>query len=74
MKTVDTINGKMWQSSLRQVYDDFAEFQAYDEIYGIVKRLGFESAKDAWLQNPTIRGSVNPADLQVVPKKKAKQS
>lgn len=70
MKMVDTPNGKNWQARLRKTYDGFAEFEAYDDIYRIAARLGFSSAKAAWLANPTIRGSVNPADLRAVPEKR----
>lgn len=71
MKTVDgtTATGekrRMWQCKLNKVYDSFAEFEAYDSIYGIANRLGFTTAVAAWRSNPTIRGSVHPEDLQIV--------
>jgi hypothetical protein len=56
-----------WKDRLRRVYDnDFGQFEAYDSIYGIAKRLGFGSAQEAWEKNPVISGSVYPEDLRVV--------
>lgn len=55
-----------WQNKLKKNYSNFEEFESYSECYGIAKRLGFKSAKDAWKKNPIIRGSVIPSDLEVV--------
>jgi hypothetical protein len=56
-----------WQCRLRENYQGrFEVFRAYDEIYGIARRLGFESAHAAWATNPVIQGSVIPEDLRVV--------
>lgn len=57
----------MWTSKLRKNYDNnYAQFQAYDETYGVAKRLGYRSAKAAWDANPTIQGSTDPRDFKVV--------
>jgi hypothetical protein len=55
-----------YQCRLRKSYDSFEEFEAYDEIYGVSKRLGFKSAEAAWKKNPLINGSIFPSDLCVV--------
>lgn len=60
-----TINEK-WQDKLQNVYSDFEEFEAFDSTYGLSKRLGFNSAKEAWDANPTVQGSTDPADFKVV--------
>jgi hypothetical protein len=54
-----------WQDELQGVYSSFEEFLAYDEMYGLAARLGFQTAREAWEANPFIRGSVNPADFGV---------
>ena len=66
MKIIDGKNGRCWQARIRKVYDTLAELKAYDEIYGVVKRLGLASAEQAWKDNPVISGSVDPRDLRVV--------
>jgi hypothetical protein len=69
-KTVEPIalNGSkqaMWKSKLQEVYSNFEEFQSYSEMYGLAERLGFQSAEEAWQANPTVQGSVDPADYGV---------
>lgn len=57
-----------WRSSLRDNYDDdFGQFLAYSDMYGLAGRLGFATAEDAWEANPTIQGSTDPTDFSVVP-------
>lgn len=55
-----------WQSKVRKVYSSLDELQAYSEMYGIASRLGYGDAQELWMDNPTIRGSVDPDDLEVV--------
>ena len=56
----------MWTAKLRDNYDnDFEQFEAYDRSYGLVERLGFRSAEQAWEANPQIKGSTNPADFGI---------
>lgn len=55
-----------WQARLREVYDSKSEFEAYCNIYSIHTRLGFTTPQAAWKKNPTIQGSINPADLKRV--------
>lgn len=67
MKRVKCKSGIVgWQSKLQKNYSSFEEFEYYSGIYGIHKRLGFATAEVAWKENPLIRGSVIPSDLEVV--------
>ncbi len=62
----------MWQARLRDNYDNnFEQWQAYAEIYGLCERLGFDSPEEAWEANPVIQGSVNPADFKIVESEKS---
>lgn len=57
----------MWYKRLQENYEyDFEQFKVYDRTYGLAKRLGFESAEDAWEADPLCKGSVYPEDFQVV--------
>ena len=56
----------MWKARLQDNYEDFVEFQDYCENYNIAARLGFDSAEQAWADNPFISGSTNPHDLRVL--------
>lgn len=59
----------MWTAKLRDNYDnDFEQWEAYSDTYGLATRLGFESAEAAWEANPVIRGSTNPSDFKIVEK------
>jgi hypothetical protein len=53
-----------WRDKLQNVYSDFEEFNDYNEIYNLAKRLGFKSAEEAWDANPTIQGSTEPGDYK----------
>lgn len=67
MKTVKCKSGiKGWQGKLQKVYTSFDEFNSYSEMYGIAERIGYGSTIEAWEDNPTIQGSVNPSDLRKV--------
>jgi hypothetical protein len=56
-----------WTDRLRTTYDNnFDEFQSLDRNYGIAKKLGYKSAREAWQKNPLIKGSTDPSDLEVV--------
>lgn len=52
----------MWHDKLQNVYSNLKEFQAYSDIYGLAKRLGYKSASRAWKANPHIQGSCVPGD------------
>lgn len=54
------------QYKLHEGYDSFAEFEYYDEVYKIASRLGFKTARTAWIANPLIQSSVNHKDLRRV--------
>lgn len=55
-----------WRMRLRKNYASLEEFEAYDSVYNLAKRLGYKSAKTAWRYNPMIEGSVNPSDFRKV--------
>ena len=55
-----------WQDRLQNVYDSLEEFESYCETYSIHLRLGYTIPLVLWLENPVIRGSVYPDDLEYV--------
>ncbi len=58
---------KEWDGRLQDAYDgSFEEFEEYNEIYGIARRLGYETTTDAWEANPLIAVGVDPSDLRVI--------
>ena len=54
---------KTWKAKLRKVYRSLEELKAYDRVYGVVYRLGFTTAEEAWEKNPLIGGSVHSKDF-----------
>jgi hypothetical protein len=48
------------------VYSSLKELERWDRTYGIVSRMGFDSAEEAWDANPLIGGSVYPIDFGAV--------
>ena len=66
MKTCKSKSGLTgWCGKLRDQYQNFAEFAHYAETYGLVARLGFDSAEAAWEANPVVEGSTTPADYRL---------
>ena len=57
---------KGFRCRLQCNYGSFSEWETYGEMWGLVKRLGYKSAKSAWLSNPIVEGSVNPADYRKI--------
>ena len=55
-----------WKGRLQKQYANFEEFAEFDAIYNLAKRLGYDSAEEAWEANPIISGSVNPEDYRRV--------
>jgi hypothetical protein len=53
-----------WTGRLQRQYTDFEEFAVYDGMYGLARRLGFDSAEEAWEANPLITGSTEPGDYR----------
>lgn len=67
MKRVKCISGvEGWQDKLQNVYGSLDEFRDFASTWGVHKRLGFASPKDAWEANPVIQGSTNPIDYRCV--------
>lgn len=58
-----------WKCRLQTNYKSFEEFEAYNETYGLARRLGYSSAKAAWAANPMVHGSVIPSDYGKVAEK-----
>jgi hypothetical protein len=58
------ILNEKWTGRLQKQYVDFEEFAAYNEMYDLARRLGFESAEEAWEANPLITGSTEPGDYR----------
>jgi len=61
---------KGWQDNLQNVYDSFDEFMAYNDTYGISERLGYDSPKECWDDNPMVQGGVKPGDFRKASKQK----
>lgn len=55
-----------WRDYLQANYEDQELWIMYSETYGLAHRLGYESAEEAWDDNPLIEGSVIPSDFRVV--------
>jgi hypothetical protein len=52
-----------YQCQLQDNYDNFSQWRAYAEMYGLHTRLGFKTVRGAWRANPVIQGSVEPMDF-----------
>lgn len=57
-----------WRGSLRDVYSDFEDFEAYDSAFNIHSRLGYSDKNKCWEDNPIIEGSSLPSDFRIVNK------
>jgi hypothetical protein len=69
MKAVKCKSGIIgWRDKLQNTYSSFDEFVEYCAMYGIHERLGYRTPAQAWMKNPLIEGSTNPADLRKVGK------
>ncbi len=54
-----------WKARVQENYTDRADFDAWDEIYSIAERLGYDTGAQLWEANPMIEGSGEPSDLRV---------
>jgi hypothetical protein len=54
------------RSRLQSRYSSLEEWQNYSEVYGLANRLGYDSAAQAWANDPVIESSVKPEDFRVV--------
>lgn len=70
VKKLDEWLNEIWKSHIQDVYTDFEEFEDYNKIYGLAKRLGFKSTKEAWDKNPMIQGSTDPKDYKIIKESK----
>jgi hypothetical protein len=55
-----------WTANLQSVYSSFEEFENISDMYGLAARLGYSDNWECWENNPKIKGSVVPSDLEVV--------
>lgn len=55
-----------WRDYLQANYEDQETWEMFSETYGLADRLGYNSAEEAWNDNPLIEGSVHPSDFRVV--------
>ena len=53
------------RSRIREIYDDYEEFLIYNQMYNIVERLNYHSARKLWEDNPIVEGSSNPKDFKI---------
>ena len=56
------------RSRLHTRYDSFDEFESYSEMYGLHERLGYDTAEEAWEDNPVVESGTNPSDFRKVSK------
>lgn len=57
---------KGWRCKLRENYCNYTEFKGCAETWGLHKRIGFNTIRQAWDANPLIEGSVIPSDFRRV--------
>lgn len=50
---------------LQDNYFDFDEFESFNNLYGITKKLGFKTAQEAWGANPLVIITVDPNDFEI---------
>lgn len=66
-KKVKCRSGLMgWRGRLQDQYSSWDEFKNCAIIWGLVKRLGYNTEREAWEDNPVVEGSVNPSDYRRV--------
>lgn len=53
-----------WRCRLQENYRNFAEFEAYCEIFKLHTRLKYDTPYEAWTKNPMIEGSTNTRDFR----------
>jgi hypothetical protein len=59
-----------WKARVRNVYASVDELRAYDDIYNIAKKCGFDCHKKLWEENPLIGGTTDPRDFGAVEEEK----
>lgn len=56
---------KTWKDKVQNIYSNLEELAAYDSVYKIAARCGYDSVYEMWMDNPVIGGSVNPKDFGI---------
>lgn len=56
---------KLWRARVRKTYSSLEQLEAYDQMYDIAKRCGYDSPAELWEANPMLQGSTDPADFGI---------
>lgn len=62
-KVAGWIKTANWVMHVQESYANLEDLEAYDGVYNIAKRLGFNSAQELWDADPLIKGGVDPRDF-----------
>lgn len=57
-----------WRARLQTVYDDFKDFEAHSDAYGLTLRIGRtweETPAEIWARNPVVQGATDPVYYRV---------
>lgn len=55
-----------WQGKLQDQYKTADELVSFSHTYGLHTRLDYQTPEEAWEDNPTIQGSIEPSDFRKV--------
>ena len=53
-----------WRTRLQNNYRNFSDWAYLSDMWGLCYRLGFNTARAAWKENPVIEGSVSAGDFR----------
>ena len=56
------------QQRFKSIYDDYEDFLVFNKMFNIAKRLGYDSPKKLWDDNPIVQASSKPSDFKIVKK------
>ena len=73
MKISDNKKGKVLKFKLSEMFDNFAEFQAYANVYELMNSLVYDDMLECWKDNPKVEILLDPKVmiLQEVKKKRS---
>lgn len=55
-----------WRTRLQNNYTSFHDWEHFSDMWGLAKRLGYGTARAAWVCNPVAEGSTNAGDFRKV--------
>lgn len=58
---------KTWIGKTRDNWGSLESLVSYDRTFRVAERCGFDSPEKMWEANPTVGGSIDPADFGLVP-------